>query len=162
MNTLHKEIRIPSSLEHLNKVEKFVEEICEAYYVTNSYFGNILLAIEEAVKNAIIHGNKKSESKEVAITFQSRAEGLSFTIADEGEGFNYMTVRDPLDPDEKAAENAGKGIFLIRSLADITRYNHKGTRLEMVFTINSLNREISLRRIDKLSTYFATLKTAVE
>ena len=42
MTRIFKELKISSSKESLTKVENFVEEICEAYYITNSYYGNIL------------------------------------------------------------------------------------------------------------------------
>ena len=57
MNRIRKELKVYSRNESLAKVENFVDEICEAYYITNSYYGNILMAILEAVKNAILHGN---------------------------------------------------------------------------------------------------------
>ncbi|HSN49652.1 MAG TPA: ATP-binding protein [Bacteroidales bacterium] len=159
MNFLYKELRIPSSLDSLNRVEKFVEEICDTYYITNSYYGNILLTVEEAVKNAVIHGNKMDEKKQVLLTFQRKPAGLSFTVTDEGGGFNYLAVPNPLDLDDRAAESAGKGIFLIRSLADATRYNAKGNTIEIVFTVSSINREVSLKRAEKLTRYFATNKS---
>ncbi len=162
MSFFYKELRIPSTLDSLNRVEKFVEEICDTYYITNSYYGNILLTVEEAVKNAIIHGNKMEKQKEVLLTFQRKPAGLCFSVTDQGDGFDYFAVPNPLDLDDRAAESAGKGIFLIRSLADETHYNSKGNKIEIVFTISSINREVSLRRVQKLTRYFATNKAIVK
>src|ERR1035437_6271235 len=105
MNRLYKELKIVSNRENLTQVERFVEEICDAYYITNSYFGNILLAIEEAVTNAIVHGNKLDPSKEVLITFTSQANSLCFNIADEGNGFDTDKLPDPLAADDIAIEH---------------------------------------------------------
>ena len=92
MNRLYKELKIKSSLKSLVEVEKFVEEICEIYSINNSYYGNILLAIEEASKNAILHGNSSDIRKNVLITFQNSPGGLCFTIEDEGAGFNHCPL----------------------------------------------------------------------
>lgn len=159
MNRLYKELRIASRMENLNQVERFVEEICDAYYITNSYFGNILLAIEEAVKNAIIHGNKLNPAKEVLLTFSSQASSLCFTVADQGDGFNTTQLPDPLAADDSAIENTGKGIFLIRSLADQMEFNPAGNQVEIRFFISSLYHETTLNRISQLNKYFQKQKT---
>ena len=141
MNRICKEIRIPSRNESFAKVENFVDEICEAYYITNSYYGNILIAILEAVKNAILHGNKNNPVKQVKISFKSVPNGLCFTIKDQGDGFDFRNVPNPIEASEGLAENIGKGIFLIRLLADQVSYNSKGNIIEIIFFISSINQE---------------------
>ena len=54
-------IKIKSDLQEINEVEKFVEAICDYYNINDSYFGNIIVAITEAVENAILHGNNLLE-----------------------------------------------------------------------------------------------------
>lgn len=159
MNRLYKELHIASRIENLNQVERFVEEICDAYYITNSYFGNILLAIEEAVKNAIVHGNKLDPGKEVLLTFTSQANCLCFTVADQGEGFNIHQLPDPLTVDDTAIEHTGKGIFLIRSLADQMEFSPAGNQVEIKFFISSLYHETTLNRIAQLNQYFQKQKS---
>jgi serine/threonine-protein kinase RsbW len=159
MSRIFKELTIPSNIDDLTRVEIFVEEICESYYITNSYYGNILVAILEAVKNAIIHGNKKDRRKKVKIAFKSGTNGLCFTISDQGEGFDFRNVPNPLETDENNPESAGKGIFLIRSLADKVSYNTKGNLVEIVFSISSINQETSLDRISQVHRYFSKQKT---
>jgi len=159
MSRIFKELTIPSNIDDLTRVEIFVEEICESYYITNSYYGNILVAILEAVKNAIIHGNKKDRRKKVKIAFKSGTNGLCFTISDQGEGFDFRNVPNPLETDENNPERAGKGIFLIRSLADKVSYNTKGNLVEIVFSISSINQETSLDRISQVHRYFSKQKT---
>jgi serine/threonine-protein kinase RsbW len=159
MNRLYKELRIASRPENLTQVERFVEEICDAYYITNSYFGNILLAIEEAVKNAIIHGNKLDPQKEVLITFTSQANSLCFVVTDQGPGFNTNSLPDPLSADDTAIEHTGKGIFLISSLADNMKFNPAGNQVEIIFYISSIYHETTLNRISQLNKYFQKQKT---
>jgi serine/threonine-protein kinase RsbW len=159
MNRLYKELKIKSSLKSLVEVEKFVEEICEIYSINNSYYGNILLAIEEASKNAILHGNSSDIRKNVLITFQNSPGGLCFTIEDEGSGFDYNNVPSPLDADEKEKDKAGKGLFLIRNLADKVLFNPKGNNVEITFYISSINHEKTLNRINQLHQYFHKQKS---
>lgn len=159
MNRLCKELKLPSCDESMTRVENFVDEICEAYYITNSYYGNILMAILEAVKNAILHGNKNNPEKQVKISFKSVPNGLCFTIKDQGEGFNFRDVPNPIDAPDDKAENAGKGIFLIRTLADQVSYNSKGNVVEIVFFISTINQETTLNRISQMHRYFNKQKS---
>jgi serine/threonine-protein kinase RsbW len=149
-----KELMITSTLMNLSQIEKFVEEICDLYYLNDSYFGNILVAVEEAVKNAIIHGNKSDINKKVILTYHTSSSGLTFRIEDEGEGFDYTNVADLLECDESDVAKIGKGIFLIRSLADDVSYNDIGNSVEITFDISSMHRETTLSRINKLHQYF--------
>jgi serine/threonine-protein kinase RsbW len=159
MNRIYKELKISSNKESLAKVEKFIDEICDKYYITNSYYGNISVAIMEAVKNAIIHGNSNDQLKYVKISFKSIQNALSFRIADQGNGFDFRNVKSPIDVDEKSAENVGKGIFLIRSLADQVSYNSKGNIIEIIFLISSINQETTLNRISQIHQYFKKQKS---
>ncbi len=159
MARLCKELKIPSTNESMTRVENFVDEICEAYYITNSYYGNILVAILEAVKNAMLHGNKNNPEKQVKISFKSVPNGLCFTIKDQGEGFNFRNVPNPIDAAEGQIENIGKGIFLIRTLADQVSYNSKGNIVEIVFFISTINQETTLNRISQMQRYFSKQKS---
>jgi len=154
MNRLYKELTISSSLENMTQVEKFIEEISDLYYIHNSYFGNILLAVEEAVINAIRHGNKMDESKNVQITFTGNRNGLMFKIEDEGEGFDSKDIPNPLETDDNNTDSIGKGIFLIRSLADKVLFNPKGNQVEISFNISGINHETTLNRLSLLHQYF--------
>jgi serine/threonine-protein kinase RsbW len=117
------------------------------------------VAILEAVKNAIQHGNKNNPEKQVKISFKSVPNGLCFTIKDQGEGFNFRNVPNPLEASDGQSETVGKGIFLIRSLADQVSYNSKGNVVEIVFFISSLNQETTLNRISQIHRYFNKQKS---
>lgn len=160
MSNLYKELIISSSINNLCKVGNFVEEICDAYYITNSYFGNILLSLEEAVRNAIIHGNQLDKHKTVRIVFHRIPNGLQFIVEDQGAGFNFKAVPNPVET-ETANVTPGTGIFLIRSLADKVSYNSKGNQVEIVFYISTINQETTLNRISKMNQYFMKQKSMV-
>ena len=152
-----KELKISSLQRNISRVERFIEEICDDNYISYNYFGNIMLAIEEAVINAIIHGNKQDINKEVTIAFERKKGELRFTIGDEGNGFNPQEIQNPLESDD----SKGNGVFLMRSLADKVRYNAAGNMVELTFTISSINQETILNRISQLKSYFNRQKSFV-
>ena len=150
MKKLYKKLIINSLQKNISQVERFVEEICDEHYISASYFGNIMLAMDEAVTNAIVHGNKQDRQKKVTITFQRNKSGFCFVIEDEGEGFNYKNIPDPIESEDVS----GNGIFLMRSLADKVYFNETGNRVELIFSTSSISQETTLNRISQLKKYF--------
>ena len=150
----------PSKPENIHQVEKFVEDICDEYNINNTYFGNILVALTEAVENAMVHGNKKNTAKNVEIIFVSKPEGLSFTVKDEGEGFDINQIPDPTDLSVDPEEIKGRGIFLIKSLADEVNFLTKGKGVEILFKTSSINNEIAVDRINQLKSYSGIRETS--
>jgi serine/threonine-protein kinase RsbW len=144
-------LKIKSVAANIHKLEKFVEDICDEFNINNTYFGNILVTLTEALENAIYHGNKSNPDKNIQITFESKPKGLLFTIADEGEGFDYNNIPDATDvegnPDKK-----GTGLFLIRSLADEVKFKDNGCTIQIMFYIASINQQIALDRIAQLNS----------
>jgi serine/threonine-protein kinase RsbW len=155
------ELKIASSLKNLSKVEKFVEEVCDSYHIDEKYFGNIQVALEEAISNAIIHGNGGNLRKHVTIGFQRIPFGIKFSVEDQGAGFDYDHVPNPLDSSESIEVLMGKGIFLIRSLADKVSYNEKGNKVDLEFNTSGINEETTISRIHELHSYFSKQKSLV-
>lgn len=154
-----KKIKISSRLENLVEVENFVEEICDQNYLNNTYYGAILMAIEEAARNAIIHGNKQDEKKKVTISFQRKNNGFMFNVEDQGEGFDFGKIPNPLDVEESEYAKTGKGIYLIKSLADKVDFGTKGKKVSIFFDISSISQETTINRIHNLQKYFRKQKT---
>jgi serine/threonine-protein kinase RsbW len=144
---------LPSLPENIHQVERFVEDICDEFNINNTYFGNILVALTEAVENSMKHGNGNDASKMVQIIFTSKPEGLSFTIKDEGKGFDINQIPDPTDLNTDPNELKGRGIFLIKSLADEVKYLDNGRTVEIIFAISSINSEMAIDRINQLKKY---------
>jgi len=81
----NKKLVIKSKLSELHKLEEFVEQISDVYNINSNYYSNILVALNEAVTNSIVHGNKENENLDVEIAFVSKNKGLSFTVKDQGK-----------------------------------------------------------------------------
>jgi serine/threonine-protein kinase RsbW len=131
------QIELSSSLDCLSKIEAFISR----FYGNNDHiedsYGNILIALTEGVNNAIFHGNKNDPSKVVLIHMEVAESEVVFTIEDQGNGFDYNAVPDPTLPENLEKLN-GRGIFLMRNLADAISFENNGTRVKLKFTyINS-------------------------
>jgi serine/threonine-protein kinase RsbW len=75
------------------------------------------MAVRESVVNAVVHGNRYNANKKVRFSVVKDPQRFTVRVADEGEGFDYEDVPDPLAP-ENLMRSSGRGIFLIRSFVD--------------------------------------------
>lgn len=91
----------------------------------------IQMAIEEAVVNAIEHGNKKAPDKKVRLVFDVTPEKAVMTISDEGAGFDHRNVADPTT-EELVDKPRGRGVMLMRELMDEVKFNEVGNSVTMV------------------------------
>ena len=116
---------IKSKLSELKRVEVFVNEIFIKNNISINYFNKVYLCVSEAVVNCIKHGNRNDKNKSVSIISSYISNYLTFEISDEGEGFNLIDVKDPTDI-YNIKEECGRGIHIIESLSEETKYNKKG------------------------------------
>jgi serine/threonine-protein kinase RsbW len=125
-------ITINSDIEKLKIVETLVDTLSKKLGVSDEVYGKILISTVEAVNNAILHGNKGDINKMVTVNMSADGNVLDITVTDEGEGFEYGNLPDPTDP--KNIENLhGRGVFLMRRLADAIEYNSSGNEVKMRF-----------------------------
>jgi serine/threonine-protein kinase RsbW len=129
-------IEIPSLAENIRMIESFIDNAKEKYHLNDDIYGNIMIAVTEAVNNAIKHGNRNDSSKNVALSL-SLAEGLiKFKVEDEGSGFDYHNLPDPTTADN-LEKPGGRGIFLMKHLADEVEFADNGKVVELSFYMNS-------------------------
>ncbi len=131
----NQKLRIPSRAENIILVERMIEDVCDLYNISEDYYGNILVAITEAVNNAIYHGNEANPGKWIDIFFKSTPDHVSFIIKDEGPGFNFTNLPDPTNPDNIDKPN-GRGVFLMRNLADKVSFEDNGATVILDFKVN--------------------------
>ena len=123
-----------SKADNIVIAEKLIDDVCKKFSVDEDFYGNILIAVTEAVNNAINHGNRQNPDKKVQVDFVERADRLSFSVQDEGEGFDHNALPDPTDP-ENLEKISGRGVFLMKHLADEVEFSENGTRVEMIFKV---------------------------
>ena len=96
-------------------------------YSDHDLFG-VRLALEEALVNAIKHGNGMDATKQVHIDCRFTEDRVTIVIEDEGTGFDVAAVPDPTT-DENLDKPGGRGIMLMRSFMNRIEYNDAGNRL---------------------------------
>lgn len=127
-----KKIRMSSRVENVSEVENLINVIFEDFDLSPDYYGNMLVALTEAVNNAIRHGNKLDENKSVELSFVHRGDEYRFTVSDEGPGFDYNHIPDPTAP-ENIEKPDGRGIFLMKNLANEVNFLDNGAKVELIF-----------------------------
>jgi serine/threonine-protein kinase RsbW len=116
----------------LDKIEPVVAEILGYLSgVDKNILHDVKLAVEEAIINAMKHGNGLREDLYVFVDLDYDGKKITIAVQDEGAGFNYKKVPDPT-ADENILKGHGRGVFLIRKLMDEVRFNDSGNRLEMI------------------------------
>lgn len=132
--TMHS-IDFPSVAENIHLVEKLIDAVCEEHHVAEDHYGNILIAMTEAVNNAIHHGNGLNPEKKTSVVFDRSETQIKFTVIDEGVGFDFDNLPDPTSPENLEKPN-GRGIFLMKNLADEIHFEDHGRRVELIFKVN--------------------------
>ena len=128
-------IEIPSLAENIRIIESFIDNAKEKYELDDDIYGNIMIAVTEAVNNAIRHGNKDNSSKNVLISLSLDDGMIKFKIQDEGDGFNFHQLPDPTSP-ENISKPGGRGIFLMKHLSDEVDFKDNGKVVELSFYVN--------------------------
>ncbi len=128
-------IEIPSLTDNIRIVESFVDNAKDKYELTDDLYGNIMIAVVESVNNAIVHGNGLDKSKNVVLTAILNEEQVQFTIQDQGPGFNHDNLPDPTAP-ENIENPGGRGIFLMKHLADEVSFSEEGRKVELTFYLD--------------------------
>lgn len=127
----HLRFTIDSVFSQGNEVQaKIIEQIEHHRYAEKALF-SIKLALEEAIINAIKHGNKNDPAKKVHVEATVAADKTEISIEDEGPGFDRSAVPDPT-AEENLCKCSGRGILLIESYMDSVKYTKNGRRVTMI------------------------------
>ena len=107
--------------------ERIIAQLERAEYPARGVFG-MRLALEEAIVNAIRHGNKFDADKSVTVDFLMTDERVRVTVQDEGAGFDVSDVPDPTD-EVNLDKPSGRGIMLMQSFLSKVEYLEGGTKV---------------------------------
>lgn len=128
-------IKIASEVNNLTQVEALIEQLLAEEKISDTVYGNVIVALTEATLNAIKHGNKEDASKFVDVLVELDDKEINFIVEDEGSGFDYENLPDPTDPENLEKVN-GRGIFIIENLADKLSFENNGSKLLISFSLN--------------------------
>ena len=132
----HERIRIPATLEELRHVYSWAEEQLAQTGIPESKRFDIMLALSEAVTNAIRHGCHSSSGDFVDIEVMITESSVNIMVHDCGTGFEPGALPDPTK-DENLFIPSGRGVFLIKNLADDVRFDFSddGTTVNVKFVV---------------------------
>jgi serine/threonine-protein kinase RsbW len=129
-------IQVPSLSENIRMIESFIDNAKERFHLDDDIYGNIMIAVTEAVNNAIKHGNSNDRSKNVMLSLSLEDSLIKFIVRDEGTGFDYGNLPDPTSP-ENIEKPGGRGIFLMKHLSDEVEFKERGRIVELSFYMNA-------------------------
>lgn len=124
------ELTIASDLGEARRVQETIEEALQTTGYSEHDIFAIKLALEEALVNAIKHGNQMDPDKRVFIAYSITAERFDIRITDEGAGFNPDDVPDPTAI-ENLERPCGRGLLLMRGFMTHVEYHGKGNVVTM-------------------------------
>jgi serine/threonine-protein kinase RsbW len=111
------QLTLPSRIESVDEAAMLADEFARRNGCGDDVLSAVDLAVRESVANAVKHGNKYDESKEVQFSIHCSDESLEITVRDFGTGFAVTDVPDPTDPENLLKVN-GRGILFMRSFMD--------------------------------------------
>ena len=131
--TAHTVLRetIPSTTEASSVLAgRLVDVMAQCQWPAAELF-RVQLAFQEAVVNAIRHGNRFDAKKTVEVQIEVAAQWVRMVITDQGHGFDPAAVPDPRDPNLLEVPG-GRGVLLIRELMTWVQYNDRGNQITML------------------------------
>jgi len=148
----HRELILADSSE-LHRLDKFIEEICDFYNISNEYFGTIQLATNEAVQILWSLNENKADGG-IIVDFGKKPEGLNFKIKSDNSHDSGELEGDILEHEIKKHKLA-RDIYIVKALADEVQISARGNSISLIFFISGLNYEKSLKRINELIGYWS-------
>jgi serine/threonine-protein kinase RsbW len=125
---------LDSNLDSVDRAEELAVALAKKAGFDEDELLKIGMAVRESMVNAVVHGNRYNANKKVRFSVEKNLQRFTVRVADEGEGFDYEHLPDPLAP-ENLLRSSGRGIFLIRSFVDemeVRRREPGGTEFTLV------------------------------
>ena len=125
---------LDSTLESVDSAEELAVGVAQRAGFDEDDLVRIGMAVRESMVNAVVHGNRYNSNKKVRFSVANNTERFTVRIADEGDGFDFSRLPDPLSPGN-LMRTSGRGIFLVRSFMDEFQIRHlepAGTEVTLV------------------------------
>ena len=133
------EVSVASSLDYSELLQHLADNVARMMHFDESKAHDIGLAVQEAVTNAMCHGNLLDRTKKVAVRLELHDDRLAVEVDDEGAGFDPRVVPDPC-AEENLMKPSGRGILLVKALMDEVEFLDRpggGTRIRMTKYLTS-------------------------
>jgi serine/threonine-protein kinase RsbW len=133
-----RDVTIPSDPAEARRVQDDIEQLLHARHIHDHDVFSIKLALEEALVNAVKHGNQMDRAKKVRIAYQLHADRFEILIGDDGPGFDPEDVPDPT-AFENLERPCGRGLMLMRHYMTTVAFNERGNCVTMCKTFRNSN-----------------------
>ncbi|HXV12929.1 MAG TPA: ATP-binding protein [Candidatus Krumholzibacteria bacterium] len=122
---------IPSDLTYVLGINYHISNLLKEFgYPPQDTRVNVPLACDEAITNAIVHGNRSRADKKVSIQIYASSNRFRIRVRDEGEGFDLGRVANPTQG-EALLRASGRGVYLMRSIMDSVEFKDGGRVVEL-------------------------------
>ena len=119
-------MKIPSNKRLIPNISEIFIQYLHSHDIKDA--DAMQIAFEEALTNAIVHGNNNDYNKNVNISFNIKQNMLEISIKDEGKGFNYKSIKTN---DDDIYRKNGRGILLISLYTDSFHFEEYGRKIVM-------------------------------
>lgn len=123
-------MQIPSDLSLVQSTSSSILASLKSLRLDDSIIFDIKISLEEALINAIKHGNKENIELPVNVNTSICDNYLEIVVEDKGTGFDYTSLMDSIE-DKHLEKTSGRGVFLIRKLMDKVTFEDSGRRIRM-------------------------------
>jgi serine/threonine-protein kinase RsbW len=121
---------ISNDNHHLKEISNVLINLLKEKNVKEEIVFDVHVSFEEALRNAMIHGNKSEPDKKVKVETEVTDEYVVIHVEDEGEGFDPGSLPDPT-LEENLLREGGRGVYLIKHLMDEVTYENAGRKVIM-------------------------------
>jgi serine/threonine-protein kinase RsbW len=134
-NFISKKILFPSEIKSLALLGALLNDLNNVLSDDENVFSNITICLNEAITNAIVHGNKENKANFVKLEMiLIHQTNWIFKITDEGDGFNPAEISKPTET-ENLEKIGGRGVYIMKKLADFCIFNRLGNEVTLYFKI---------------------------
>lgn len=136
---IKEKIIFPSRQSVLNDIDKFCHRVTDPLNISGDNMDALMIVVTELINNAIIHGNKKDESKKVVFEISGDKKELLIRVKDEGSGFNENHIPDPT-VEENILKTSGRGIYIVKHMVKSFSHYMDGDYhvTEVIFHLNEI------------------------
>ena len=124
-------IKVLSETKSIRRVSSKILNSLSGHRLDRDKLFDVKLCVEEAVRNAIVHGNRSNKKLYVRVRYRIDKDKIGIEIEDEGKGFDHERIPYPTHKDN-IMKLSGRGVYLMRHLMDEIKFNAKGNQVRFV------------------------------
>jgi serine/threonine-protein kinase RsbW len=133
---LLRETSVQGSEGFLTFLDGFVDDVARELSFNEELTSNIVISVSEALNNAFVHGNKRDEQLPIGIAVYHQNGAVVFVVRDQGRGYDYDLLSTDLS-DDLLDVPGGRGLFIMRALADEVSNNDEGNEVYLTFHLHA-------------------------